>query len=122
MALEVKIVTVRDIFQDEAARKGRFTDEYRRLSAQITLDKQDMAKLGAKDGQSLLVKNETGSIVVAARTSDDDPHPGLAFMANGPWSNQLAKDKICSASISASVSLSNESVTEISEILQRIRS
>ncbi|VVB71191.1 Molydopterin dinucleotide binding domain protein [uncultured archaeon] len=123
MALEVTVITVRDIFQDEAAKKGRFTDEYQKLSAQIILDKQDMAKLGAKDGQSLQVQNAVGSIVVAARTGDDDPHPGIAFMNSSPWANQLVGDDICSAkNIKASVSPSNENVTVISEILQRIRS
>ncbi|HPT18576.1 MAG TPA: hypothetical protein PLJ25_00830, partial [Methanothrix sp.] len=54
----VTIVTVRDIFQDEAGRKSRFSDEYRDLSARILLDKQDMAALGAKDGQRLLVTGQ----------------------------------------------------------------
>ena len=88
----VTVVTVRDIFQDEAGRKSRFSDEYKNLSALIILDKQDMARLGAKDGQRLLVKNDAGSVVVAARTSEDDAHPGIAFMYNSPWSNQLVSD------------------------------
>ena len=32
----------------------------------------------------MLVKNDVGSMVVAAKTSDDDPHPGLAFMIQQP--------------------------------------
>ena len=93
--MEVTIVTVRDIFQDEAGRKSRFSDEYKNLSALIILDKQDMGRLAAKDGQKLLVKNDVGSVVVAARTSEDDAHPGLAFMYNSPWSNQLVSDDVC---------------------------
>lgn len=127
MEAVVTIVTFRDIFQYEAGKKGRYTDEYRRLSAQIILDKQDMARLGVKDGQSVLVGNDVGTVVVAARTSDDDPHAGLAFMTNSPWSNQLVSDAFCKTSIpgfkgiSARVEPSAEKVTEISELLARMR-
>ena len=123
----VTVVTVRDIFQDEAGRKSRFSDEYRNQSALIILDKQDMARLGAKDGQRLLVKNEVGSVVVAARTSEDDAHPGLAFMYNSPWSNQLVSDAVsessipCFKSIKATLSAADGNVTQISELFSRMR-
>lgn len=128
MASEVAatVVTVRDIFQDEAGRKSRFSDEYRNLSALIILDKQDMARLGAKDGQKLLVKNDVGSVVVAAKTSEDDAHPGLAFMHNSPWSNQLVSDVVCESSIpgfksiKATLSVVEENVTQISELFSRM--
>ncbi len=127
MEANVTIVTFRDIFQYEAEKKGGYTDEYRALSAQIILDKQDMVKLGVKDGQSVLVENDLGKIVVAAKTSDDDPHAGLAFMITSSWSNQLLAEDICSASargfkgISARVIPSAEKVTGISEIMARMR-
>jgi len=125
--VEVTVVTMRDIFQDEAGRKSRFSDEYRDQSAQIILDKQDMASLGAKDGQKLLVKNDVGSVVVAAKTSEDNPHPGLAFMYNSPWSNQLVSDAVSDSSIpgfksiKATISAAEENVTQISEIQARIK-
>jgi formylmethanofuran dehydrogenase subunit D len=123
----VTIVTVRDIFQDEAGRKSRFSDEYKNQSALIILDKQDLIRLGAKDGQKLLVKNDVGSVVVAAKTSEDDAHPGLAFMYNSPWSNQLVSDAVCESSIpgfkniKATLSAAEENVTQISEIQARMR-
>lgn len=123
----VTVVTFRDVFQYEAEKKSRYSDDYRKLSAQIILDKQDMAGLGVKDGQKVLVKNDVGSIVVAAKTSEDDPHPGLAFMVNSPWSNQLVGDDVCDTSIpgfkriSAQISPSGENVTEIDELFQRMR-
>jgi formylmethanofuran dehydrogenase subunit D len=127
MVAAVTIVTFKDIFQDEAEKRSRYSDEYRKLSAQIILDQQDMANLGAKDGQSVLVKNDMGSIVVAAKTSDDDPHPGLAFMISSPWANQLVRDDVCDTSvpgfkrISAQVSPSGENVTSISELFKRMK-
>ncbi|MCX6672501.1 MAG: hypothetical protein NTY37_01840 [Methanothrix sp.] len=125
--VEVTIVTVRDIFQDEAGRKSRFSDEYKNLSALIILDKQDLIRLDVKDGQRLLVKNEVGSVVVAARTSEDEAHPGLAFMYNSPWSNQIVSDAVCESSIpgnkriKATLSAAEEDITQISEIQARMQ-
>jgi formylmethanofuran dehydrogenase subunit D len=128
--VQVTIVTVRDIFQDEAGRKSRFSDEYKNLSALIILDKQDMIRLEAKDGQKLLVKNDVGSVVVAAKTSEDDAHPGLAFMYNSPWSNQLVSDNVCDGSIpgfknikaTLSTTEENMDITQISELQARMQS
>lgn len=132
----VTIVTVRDIFQDEAGRKSRFSDEYRDLSARILLDKQDMAALGAKDGQRLLVTGQpqqggAASIVVAAKADEEEAHPGLAFMYNSPWSNQLVSEPSGGAggegaipgfkSIRAAVSVTDGDVTSISELFSRMR-
>ena len=127
MEAKVIIVTFRDIFQYEAGKKSRYSDEYRQLSAQILLDKQDMAGLGVKDGQHVMVGNELGRIVAAAKASEDDPHPGLAFMTNSLWSNQLVRDDICETSIpgfkriEAMVSPTEEAITQIIELLQRMR-
>ena len=127
MEAKVIIVTFRDIFQYEAGKKSRYSDEYRQLSAQIFLDKQDMAGLGVKDGQHVMVGNELGRIVAAAKASEDDPHPGLAFMTNSLWSNQLVRDDICETSIpgfkriEAVVSPTDEAITQIIELLQRMR-
>ena len=127
MSMELKIVCFEDIFQYEAREKSRFSDEYRQLSAVILLDKQDMASLGVKDGDKVLVENEISKIVVAAKTSDDEPHAGLAFMINSVWSNQLLRDDLCNASvpgfkgITAKVGPSQGEVTRISEIVQRMR-
>lgn len=127
MEAKVIIVTFRDIFQYEAGKRSRYSDEYRDLSAQILLDKQDMAGLGVKDGQRVMVGNELGRIVAAAKASEDDPHPGLAFMTNSPWSNQLVRDDICETSIpgfkriEAVVSPTDEAITQITELLQRMR-
>ena len=128
MDLDVKIVTFRDIFQYEAEKKGRYSEEYRKLSAQIILDKGDMARLGVNDGQNVSIANDISRVIVAAKVSDDDPHPGLAFMTNSPWSNQLVRDDICDMGmpefkgIVAKVTPSGERVTEISELLKRMKS
>jgi formylmethanofuran dehydrogenase subunit D len=128
MAEVLTIVTFKDIFQDEAEMISKYSDEYRNLSAQIILDKQDMANLGLKDGQNVQITNDVGGVVVSVKATDDDPHPGLAFMVDSPWSCQLLKDDFCmsdspeSKGISATVSPSKDSVTQISEIFSKIKS
>jgi formylmethanofuran dehydrogenase subunit D len=128
MEAVVTVVTFRDIFQYEAEKKSRYSEDYRKLSALIILDKQDMTGIGVKDGQNVLVKNDVGSIVVAVKTSEDDSHTGLAFMVNSPWSNQLVRDEVCDTSIpgfkriTAQLSPSGENVTQISELFRRMKS
>jgi formylmethanofuran dehydrogenase subunit D len=126
MDTEVTIVTFRDIFQYEAGKKSSHSEEYRQLSAQIILDKQDMEKLGVKDGQNVQLEIEVSSIIVIVKLSDDEPHGGLAFMTNSPWSNHLVRDDICETgipefkNIRVRVSPSREPVTQISELFQRM--
>jgi formylmethanofuran dehydrogenase subunit D len=95
MEIAVTVVTFEDIFQYEAKEMSRYSEDYKKLSAQIFMDKQDMVNLGVNDGQNVLVKNDIGSVVLAVKTSDDDPHPGLVFMITSPWANQLVRDDIC---------------------------
>ena len=127
MAVDVKVVTYRDIFQYGAEKMGLHSEEYLRLSASIILDKGDMAGLGVAEGGKVLLENELSRIVVSAHASTDKPHPGLAFMIKSPWSNQLEEDESCPAGASgfrgirAKVSPSTEGITQMDEILQRLR-
>ncbi len=86
-----------------------------------------MASLGIAEGGKVLLENELNRIVVNATASADKPHPGLAFMIKSPWSNQLEGDESCPAGasgfkgIQAQVSPSSEGITQMDEILQRLR-
>lgn len=123
------IVTVRDIFQDEAGRVSKFSDEYQRLSALIILDKGDMARLSVSDGERLLVKNDIGAVVVTAKAIEDEPHPGIAFMNKSPWANQLVSEGegksdipgFNSITATAARALKGADVTGIDELLSRMR-
>lgn len=128
MDLEVTVVTYREIFQYEAEKKkGRSSEEYRKLSASVALDKGDMARAGIKPGQSVSMSNEVGQIMVAAKASEEDePHPGIAFMVTSPWSNGLVREDVCNIGlpgykkVSAKVSPSTEALTDISDLFKRI--
>jgi formylmethanofuran dehydrogenase subunit D len=122
MPADLTIVTFREIFQYEAKKKGRYTDDYRNRSTVLFLDRQDLAGLGIKDGSKVRVENRVGTVVLTAKLADDDSHQGIAFMVESPWSNQLLADDACQASglrrISARVTPTNEPATEISEIFK----
>ncbi|HOK57607.1 MAG TPA: molybdopterin dinucleotide binding domain-containing protein [Methanothrix sp.] len=123
--MKVTIVTFRDIFQSEAQEVDRFGEDYRRMSAVVFLDKSDAAKAGIKDGSNVLVESDNGRVVVVARISEDT-HPGLAFMPNSPWSNQLVPAKTDDTripsykSISATISVTDDKIPTVEDLLREL--
>lgn len=123
--MKVKIVTFRDIFQSEAQEVDRFSEDYRKMSAVVFLDKSDAAKAGIKDGSNVLVESDNGRVVVVARISDDS-HPGLAFMPNSPWSNQLVPSETDDTripsykSISATINATDDKVPTVDDLLREM--
>jgi formylmethanofuran dehydrogenase subunit D len=92
--IKIRIVTYRDIFQDKAMIENRFGEEYRDRSAIIKLDAADLKQLNVKKGDTVILNNSFGRIVVKAEESGyDTPHRGLAYMPNSPWSNMLVSDE-----------------------------
>ena len=62
--IKVKVITYRDIFQDKAMIENRFGEGYRNLSAVIKLDPVDLKQLNVKKGDTVILKNSFGRIVV----------------------------------------------------------
>jgi formylmethanofuran dehydrogenase subunit D len=92
--IKVKVVTYRDIFQDKAMIENRFGEEYKNLSAVIKLDPADLKQLNVKKGDTVILKNSFGRIVVRADESEyETPHKGIAYMPKSPWSNMLVSDE-----------------------------
>lgn len=123
--MRVTIVTFRDIFQSEVQEVDRFGEDYRRMSAMVFLDKSDAAKAGIKDGSNVLVESDNGRVVVVARISDD-AHPGMAFMPNSPWSNQLVPSETDETripsykSISATINATDDKVPTVEDLLREM--
>lgn len=121
----VTIVTFRDIFQSEAQEVDRFSEEYRKMSAVVFLDKSDAAKAGIKEGSNVLVESDNGRVVVVARISED-AHPGLAFMPNSPWSNRLVPAETNDTripsykNISAKISTTDGKVPTVEDLLREM--
>ncbi|MFZ2500117.1 molybdopterin dinucleotide binding domain-containing protein [Methanosarcina sp.] len=92
--IKIKVVTCRDIFQDKAMIENRFGEDYRDRSAVIKLDPADLKQLSVKKGDTVILKNSFGKIVVRAEESGyETPHRGIAYMPNSPWSNMLVSDE-----------------------------
>ncbi len=119
--IKLKIVTYRDIFQEKAMIENRFGEEYRDRSAVIKMDPADLKQLSVKKGETVILKNSFGRIVVKAEESGyETPHRGLAYMPDSPWSNMLVSDETGGTGvprfkdISATVtSAKGEKVTEV---------
>lgn len=92
--IKVKVITYRDIFQDKAMLENRFGEEYMNHSAVIKLDPADLKQLNVKKGDTVILKNSFGRVVVRAEESGyETPHRGIAFMPKSPWSNMLVSDE-----------------------------
>ncbi|MCC4765115.1 formylmethanofuran dehydrogenase [Methanosarcina sp. DH1] len=92
--IKVKVITYRDIFQDKAMLENRFGNEYKDLSAVIKLDHADLKQLDVKKGDTVILKNSFGRVVVKAMESGyETPHKGIAYMPKSPWSNMLVSDE-----------------------------
>lgn len=88
--IKVKIITCRDIFQEKAMIENHFGEDYINHSAVIKLDPADLKQLNVKKGDTVIVKNSFGRIVVKAEESGyETPHRGIAFMPKSPWPNML---------------------------------
>jgi formylmethanofuran dehydrogenase subunit D len=98
--IKVKVVTYRDIFQDKAMIENLFGDEYKHISAVIKLDSADLKQLNVKKGDTVILKNSFGRVVVRAEESGYEPsHRGIAYMPKSSWSNMLVSDETCGKGI-----------------------
>jgi formylmethanofuran dehydrogenase subunit D len=92
--IKVKVITYKDIFQDKAMIENRFGEDYRNLSAVIKLDPTDLKQLDVKKGDTVILKNSFGRVVVRAEESGyETPHRGIAYMPNSPLPNMLVSDE-----------------------------
>ena len=120
---DIKITTYRDIFQIEALEQNRFGEEYRKLSAAIMMSKEDMRKMGFKQGDKVKLINDCGSIVVELRETKRNEPGGVAFMVNSPWSNSLVSDETGGKgipefkNINARISLTKEDITPLEKLI-----
>jgi formylmethanofuran dehydrogenase subunit D len=120
---EILITTYRDIFQVEALERDRFGEDYKKLSAVITMSKNDMQKMGFKAGDHVKLSNNYGSVVVEVKESKKNEPGGLAFMVNSPWSNSLISGETDGKGIPefkhiiAKISLSKDEITAINSLI-----
>ncbi len=118
---EIKITTYRDIFQVEALEYDRFGEEYKKLSAAISLSKEDIKKMGFTSGDRVRLTNSFGSVVVELRETKRNEPGGIAFMVNCPWSNALVspgKGIPDFKNITARISATKDELTTIESLIR----
>ncbi|HDN64792.1 MAG TPA: formylmethanofuran dehydrogenase [Methanosarcinales archaeon] len=111
---KVVIVACPDVFRTEAGlRHGKFSSEYRELSAVIVLDPTDMAKIEVKDSDLVEVLGEEGVVVVRVKESEKE-HPGIGYVPEGAWANVLG-----AGPASAKVRRSQQGIAAIEDVYHR---
>ena len=120
---DILITTYRDIFQVEALERDRFGEDYKKLSAVITISKNDLQKMGFKSGDRVKLSNNYGSVVVEVKESKKNEPGGLAFMVNSPWSNSLISGETDGKGIpefkhiTAKILLSKEEIISVTDLI-----
>ncbi|AXI25712.1 protein fwdD [Methanofervidicoccus sp. A16] len=79
--------TARTIWQGEAIEAGKNLEMYRKAAAVCYINKEDMEKLGIKDGDTVKVISEYGDVVVYAKEANEPMPEGMVFIPMGPWAN-----------------------------------
>lgn len=88
--LNCMLNTGSDIYQGACKKRGStLKEEYKNASGTCYMDPRDMAKLGVKNWDHVLVKTDYGEVVVSAARSRDAPHEGTVFICKGPWANTI---------------------------------
>jgi formylmethanofuran dehydrogenase subunit D len=83
------LVSGRSLEQGLGKEASKFSKRYIDATTVCQIDPEDMRKLNIGDGGSVRISSQYGSVVVKAVKSKYAPHPGVIFMAYGPWVNSL---------------------------------
>lgn len=87
--LKVILVTGRTISQGTAREGKKKLREYMESAAVCELDPGDLGKLGIKEGDTVRIKTNYGTVIVRAKASTQAPHQGIVFIPLGPWANEV---------------------------------
>ncbi len=87
--LNLNMITQRSIEEGVAMEKGKTTQEYFEACSIIEMNEEDVKKLGLVPNQLVKVTSECGSVVVKAVQNRQTVYPGLAFIPQGVWANQI---------------------------------
>jgi formylmethanofuran dehydrogenase subunit D len=69
--------------------ESKESDMYTESVATCEFDPEDMKGLGAKEGDTVKVKTDSGEVYVRAVKSLQAPHRRIIFMPMGPWANMV---------------------------------
>ncbi len=87
--MKFKLNTGRTIWQGEAIEAGKNLELYKKAAAVIYINKEDMEKLGVKEGDRVKVKNKFGEVVLCVKEAKEKNPPETVYIPMGPWANLL---------------------------------
>jgi len=87
--IKVTLLSGRTISQGTSKEHGKTSQEYYENVATCEIDPEDLKTLGTKEGASVKVSTEQGTVTVKAIQSKRGPHPKIIYMPYGPWVNTI---------------------------------
>jgi len=91
--LTVTLLTGRTLRQGQGKEYGKLSERYWKSVAICEIDPEDLTRLGIKDGKTVKITTDHGSVAVRAVKSIRGPHPGKAFVPYGPWASVIVDSK-----------------------------
>ncbi|WP_423793294.1 tungsten-dependent formylmethanofuran dehydrogenase subunit FwdD [Methanocaldococcus indicus] len=85
--MKFRLNTGRTIWQGEGIEAGKNLKLYKKAAAVVYINKEDMEKLGVKEGDKVKVKSSFGSVVLYVKEADERNPEGHIFIPMGPWAN-----------------------------------
>lgn len=114
--LEVQLVLARSLEADEAhIGRGSLSREYQEVAARIRIAKPDAQRLQIKEGDHVEVSSKTGSVVVVAELSEEQPE-GLVVMPPGPWAFAVIDSMLPSQGSKVRIKANKDAVTSIDKL------
>lgn len=86
--MKFTLITGRTIKQGMVI-ENKDSDMYTESVALCEFDPDDMRKIGVKEGDTVMVNTDSGSVYVSAVRSLQAPHKGIIFLPMGPWANMV---------------------------------
>ncbi|KTE91137.1 hypothetical protein AT727_05945 [Desulfitobacterium hafniense] len=90
-SMEGILITVRTSKQGAAMEKGKFSEEYRREIASLTLNPDDFARLQLGEEKRALLKSGAGEVEVICRAAEGPQ--GIFFLPLGAVANELLDEE-----------------------------
>jgi len=87
--LKVTLLTGRTIEQGVGKECGKASQDYFESVAVCYVDPEDMKRLGIREGTSVRVSTDYGSVILKALKSPRGPHTGVIFIPYGVWANAV---------------------------------
>ncbi|MGQ9468727.1 MAG: molybdopterin dinucleotide binding domain-containing protein [Nitrososphaerales archaeon] len=89
MKLKAILLTGRSLKQGMGKELSKVSDKYRESVAICEIHPKDAEDLGLKEGDSIRVTTQFGSIVVKCNPSRNIPKPGVIFIPYGPYASMI---------------------------------